>query len=740
MVARPCRAKIVNPGLWSIGMSKPRPFLVGVLAGSMAMSPAAWAFGRAPASDAIVVQSGGIDALLVDKKDAGLKRALMMLDDRLLELPAELDQEDMPAGMIKTVWDQLISPMTLRFAMDDAPAEGAAPFHMQLIVQSMEPGSARSTAGMIASMLEDQGAEWAEGPAGGIRETEAPFGRMMLGAAAVNGKESLVIGMNGLNLDAPALDVTGLLPKGVAPAMAFHADMKQMTPLMQMAMQHPQAAAFADMMESAGMMGEDAIVMDGAFGHGEDRMYGGAIYRGYAKAASNWGMLPGKSLPKSFLQAVPADATYVAAGMFDWSSLPQMLRMFAEQAGEEQDPFEVMAEELGFNPDTDLIAHLGDTYAMYQSDTTGGGGLMSMIGIVTLKDAAAFARTHEQIKTRINQLGAREARGYVKIHSWQEGGMQAFTLMTPGLPVPLELTWTIAGDRLVVGASPGAVISAVNQMKSGKTSILDNKKLAEMAGGPLDNLMAIEFVDTPRFVKQGYGVASVVGSMISNAVRSPSDASRDPGPIMMPYHEFVKGVQPMVVTGRWNGDDLVYSMQGDRSVMVNIAGAGGAMGGMAGIVVMGALAAGVLMPALSGARESALEVQSMAVVRAIGQGAMIYASMNDDVLPASLDVMIERDLLTREMLTSRLGPAWDEQGDYGYRTDLAGTRFAAITNPSQTLLAIDRAMLLNRGTTVAVFCDGHAEALDPDQLTEYLAMEFNQGAIEAFGVPDWMTP
>lgn len=723
-------------------MNKPRPFLVGMLCGSIALSPATFALAqpaRQAPQDAIIVQSAGINAMLVDRKDAGLKRALMMLDDRILELPAETDEPEMPAGMIKMVWDHLISPMSLRFAMDENPEQGAAPFHAQLIVHTLEPGQARSTAGMIASMLEQQGAEWAQGPMGGVRVTQAPFGKMMLGAAAIDGHESLIIGMNALDPDAPDLDTTALLPRGVAPVFAMHADLKQLTPLMEMAMQDPNAAMFRDMMESSGIMGENAMIIDMAMGHAEDRTHGGLIMHDYAKAGANWGALPGQNLPATILKAIPADATYAQAGMFDWSKLPDMLREIAKQTGEEQDPFQVMASELGFNPDTDFIAHLGNTFAMYQSDTTGGGGLMSMVAIVSLKNPDAFAATHDKIRTRVNQLGAREAKGYVKVHPWQEGGVNAFTLMTPGLPLPLELSWAIVGDHLIAGANPAALLTAANQLRNPKSSILDNKKVVEMAGGRLDDVMQFEFVDTPRHARQGYGVAQAVGAMIANGVRSPSDPERNPGPVVMPFNDFIEGVQPMVVAGRWQGDDLVYKWQGDRSMMVNLAGAGGAMGGMTGLVMIAALG-GVMLPAISKARKTAIRTKNVSTLSAISRAILVYANENDERLPQSLEQLQREGFLTGIDLASPYGPAWDERGDYAYRTDLADRVYWELEGANAILLAIDRAQMLNDGGLTVVFLDGHVEELDLGRFEELLAIDGNQGAVESLGIPDWMRP
>src|SRR5688572_4716589 len=65
------------------------------------------------AADALVIYSAGADALLSDPKDAGLLRALKMLDERVLELPREVEDESMPAPAIQLALQLLMSPMSL---------------------------------------------------------------------------------------------------------------------------------------------------------------------------------------------------------------------------------------------------------------------------------------------------------------------------------------------------------------------------------------------------------------------------------------------------------------------------------------------------------------------------------------------------------------------------------------------------------------------------------------------------
>ena len=49
----------------------------------------------------ITVHSGGLDGCLVSPKDEGLKRALRMLGDRIMELPEETGDHSMPAPVIR---------------------------------------------------------------------------------------------------------------------------------------------------------------------------------------------------------------------------------------------------------------------------------------------------------------------------------------------------------------------------------------------------------------------------------------------------------------------------------------------------------------------------------------------------------------------------------------------------------------------------------------------------------------
>ena len=72
--------------------------------------------------DLFVLDTAGTDAFLVDEKDAGLRRALHLLEERVGELPAEFG-ESVPADAVQMPMRLLSGPHVLRVGFD----RGVAP-------------------------------------------------------------------------------------------------------------------------------------------------------------------------------------------------------------------------------------------------------------------------------------------------------------------------------------------------------------------------------------------------------------------------------------------------------------------------------------------------------------------------------------------------------------------------------------------------------------------------------------
>jgi hypothetical protein len=92
----------------------------------------------------------------------------------------------------------------------------------------------------------------------------------------------------------------------------------------------------------------------------------------------------------------------------------------------------------------DLLDYPGETWVTYMSEGSGGEGLMSTVAFVEARGAEALAAALQRFEARIDQAGREDLRGYVRLRRFRDGGASVTTLAFPGLPVPLEPSWTLA--------------------------------------------------------------------------------------------------------------------------------------------------------------------------------------------------------------------------------------------------------------------------------------------------------
>ena len=165
--------------------------------------------------------------------------------------------------------------------------------------------------------------------------------------------------------------------------------------------------------------------------------------------------------------------------------------------------------------------------------------------------------------------------------------------------------------------------------------------------------------------------------------------------------------------------------QGDRSMLVNAAGAAGAMGGMTGVLAAAAIAGGIATPAMTQARESAMAVQSMTQMRQIAMGFVMHAADNDDALPTSKDQLTGPGYIDGDMFNSPVGEALDDEGSIWL--NLKGGKVSAIADPSQYIIAYDRAMFSTGSTVAVAFLDGHCEQMDIEAFREMTRNDAHKG-------------
>ncbi|MFQ5654898.1 MAG: hypothetical protein ACE5GW_09230 [Planctomycetota bacterium] len=694
-------------------------FALTLALGGGALLPAPAAAG----DDMILFYSGGLDRILVDEKDQGLKNALGLIDERILELPGELHQPMIPAGLIVQALELLKSPQHLRLGLlDEGEGAQGVPIRGQWTIETAAEGQAKECADAVLGFL--------GGIFGPLEAQEIPgmpglsridrFGvPIFFGATRIGGREALVLAGQEVQTDPVNLGSLDL-PRGVEPVMAFRLDYREYGKLLGMA---PIDAKELEALDLFGFFGPDAGVLTMVMGYDEEVAHGTVRYSNFRPFAEKLGYLAEEPLSARDLALVPADATAAQVSRVNFSGLGKMFERMITLAAEGEDVFGKIAEETGIHPIKDLLDLLGDTVGFYLSDTTGGGGLLSAVAFVRLEDEEAFAATLERIVATLNGLGSEQAKGYVQVRSRTAGDRQIHSLHFPGLPVPIGVHCAIAGGVFYAAASEPALQGAIEQGKGGRPGLLDNPGFRGMVSREeLASAIGVAFTDVPRFAGDGYSLLALACTALANAVRSPSDPARDPGSIIPDYHSFLKGARPSVTLSYWQGDDIVSTIRSDRSWMVNTAGTLG--NPVLGAVIAGVGAAAIpTVLAVRQTKERAASISSAANLHVIAAALRAYWVARGEA-PESLGELVSAGYCEAKMLASPAGSALDAKGDYWF--DLAAAAMPEGVNPHR-IVGYDRGMYASSGHVWVMFGDGSVRKLQKAEFDSLIRSDPNKG-------------
>ena len=704
---------------FTIGAASPLP--AATAASSSTSAYAAAQPVAATEDDALVIFSKGLDGIFVDDKDAVLRDALRLIGPRLQELPTEIGQEDMPGDLLAMLADALMSPMQLQaglleeFDLD----QRTPPFYVQLQLQGADEQAAQQRMEVLMQLMQQAGGPdmqaqpLADNPS--IMEIDADGAPVFVGTGEFNGQPATIASLN--VLEANAVDMNRYhLPEGVSPVMAMTYNAKAMAPLMEKVAEQggPDAEAMMQM-QMMGLTGDNASSTHAAMGYSDDRAHFVATMSNYASNPMYQTLISERTLTAAELAMIPADATVANVSHVKLNGLDDFVSAMIESVPEDQrdgmtadDMFQMIEEEIGLNPKTDVIDHLGETLGYYLSDTTGGGGLASAVMFMEVANEAGLNNTLAEWVGKANQLGQQEANGYVRFRTREVNGQKMTTLSFPGLPVPLEISYQVEDGYLWIGATPQALTGALQYKSSGSKGLMDNQNFVDgLGGGGIDGAMGVSFLDTPRLMDTGYGMATLGMSALTNALMSPTDESRSPGLILPTYMELMDGARASVSKTWIDGNDMRVHAQMDRSMLVNLVGGLGNVSATYIGASVAALGAGIVMPALGKAREAAKGAQSSAQLRQAFMAAATYAQANDGKMPESADALIEANMMTEQLLTSPDGPAGDGGADYWFKFNGQEMQYK-----SDEIVGYDRAMYANTTNVAVLFGDGHVEIMD----------------------------
>jgi hypothetical protein len=221
-----------------------------------------------------------------------------------------------------------------------------------------------------------------------------------------------------------------------------------------------------------------------------------------------------------------------------------------------------------------LTDTLGDDVVVYRSMTTGGGGLLSSVASVEVENERALNEWLTRTVAMGNGAGAAFLRGYATVVRREAGGRTLWSLRTTGLPLPLDVTVGVGGGRAFIGATSGAVMSAMDHASGGALSVLENagfrRSMAPALRGDV-GLVGVRWRDMAWHAERSYVIAEAFGVAAANAVRERFGGERDPGRVVPSYGAFMRDIDPAAGWTYWDGDDLVGYAESDGSLLVNLA-------------------------------------------------------------------------------------------------------------------------------------------------------------------------
>ncbi|MCP4839957.1 MAG: hypothetical protein GY894_11475 [Planctomycetes bacterium] len=611
----------------------------------------------APVTDAIVFYSAGVDSILANPKDANLHAALVMMEKNGLSLPPDVGDDD--AAIINFLASVILSELDVRMTVPSVP-QGQMPFGISV--------SSKGNAGASPDVLMDRLHAALKGANARTAPSKTRDGFMTMasqyGPPTLFGIEdgSAVFAING-DVNMESIDWSGCgLPAGVDPLMGGIIDFNAMQPFLGMAaMFQPQAAA---MMGNFGIMGPDAIRLEFAMGRGENHMHLGGRIANYGK---HFGTdLVAEGVRAADLKVVPTDAVDMQVTRFNLVTFLDGILMMADSMappmGADPDGKPIKASDmvrqqakmmLGVDIKTELIDYLGDSFVVYRSISTGGGGLTSLVTAINLSNPDGMATSLGNLSARVNAMAMPMTQGYVQLSSWshRECG-EVISLTFPGVPIPLELSLVVKGDWLLATLTPQAMVAACRQL-DGTTSVLNNPRFASAVGSDGIGAVQVSFTDLPSQLADGYGIATGIMNAISNYTRPRENATAGIPLVMPPYFDLIAGASPCVVIARIDGDDLVYSGSADSSINVLITGAAANIVSMLPFVAPMAVA--VTLPAITRAQEVAKTTRTKTQAKSLAMACQTYRTDNG-AWPESLNVLVEEYYIDSSMLENAAQP------------------------------------------------------------------------------------
>ena len=266
----------------------------------------------------------------------------------------------------------------------------------------------------------------------------------------------------------------------------------------------PAAQAIQPMVQALGLHNLKSITSSA--GYDENALVDHARLSWNGPASGLLTMVGTEPLNLASLENVPADALYVTSISINLNEVmtktielargfsPRDVEGFEREMGQ-------MADEIGINPQTDILAHLGSTWTLFNGagDGLGVGTLLT----VDLKDQAALEKVNQDLISTFQQLGG---RGGPQIQARELADATVYTFTVPGFPMPVQPSWSMYDGHLWVSLYPQILRPYVEPAPGDEK--LDLSELAVEEG-----IVGYAYQDVKRQYEMIYAYGAMLGGM-----------------------------------------------------------------------------------------------------------------------------------------------------------------------------------------------------------------------------------
>ena len=557
-------------------------------------------------NDLFAIYSAGLDEVLKDPRDGGV-RALLANLQPMLEAMGEAngDPVPMPAIMISRWINQ---PMCM---VGNVSPEGMPSF--QFDISWDDRADARKEFSQLRKILKKEGVSLTASDAdAGSMTVDTPAGKFS--AKLIDLDKGATLSINLGRERVPAFQLPSYsLPGSIEPVFIANWSGKAMAAILDKNLTDKDEKLAAKFLDTVGLAGPNAMDISVSLGHGGAESITTTHVKGWSN--SFFGKQMTDRLDESDLALLPADTLWGWVGTMKVSSLFELAREINKP--EVDKALQMATAMVGMDLEKDLFGRIGPVMGAYSSRGTGGaGGPMGLVFFAECNQPEKVLHSLEKL------LQLAEAQTQMKISSkkWMHGDIACTTFSSPGAAMPVEPCVGISGDRMFIAASRNALIEALEQTTR-EESILTHPRIASLPPAALQSLLSFNFFDADFGLERGYASIGMLQSMANNMMagaQADVDLSALPNlsSIMPSYAQLARGSRPTVSLTYVRGGDLLQATTHDSSMVARVtalAGSPMSFGGPATASIM----ASVAIPKLLGARLNANESATISTMRAL---------------------------------------------------------------------------------------------------------------------------